>query len=104
MLVMKPQVVALIALGPIPGEDDEESPLEQWESALCSIAAPLTDEEAQAVLKLFPPDLAFGLGFTLLHLVEGAPSWSKHMASDISEPEWRERALRRLANAAIPPQ
>lgn len=96
--MMRECVATLVALGPIPSEDDDEAPIERWEAALRAIGKPLSSEEAESLLGFFPPDLAYGLGFTLLHLVESAPSWGRNLASSISQPEWRDRALKRLAN------
>src|SRR5687768_15601196 len=99
VLLVRDAVKALVAAGPMPSEDDEDSDLENWEKPLLSLKAPLSDEEADALIGIFPPDLAFGLGFTLLHLVESAPGWGLAMAARIQEKEWRERAEKRLRNA-----
>lgn len=96
---MRPEVEQLASLGPIPGEDDDDAPLERWEGALGAIQSPLHEGEARVLVVCFPPDLAYGLGFSLLHLLESAPDWSDELARAISVDEWRTRARLRLANA-----
>jgi len=63
-----------------------------------AVDKPVTNEEATTLARLFPPDGGFGLGFTLLHAVETSPDWGAPLAEQINEPEWRERALRRIRN------
>lgn len=98
--MIRDSVRRLLDLGPIPGEKDEVSPIEDWEAALQQITKPIANEEAEALTLIFPPDLAFGLGHTLLHIVETAPGWGPALASKITEREWRERATQRLHNSA----
>jgi len=86
---MRESVVALVALGLIPGEDNDEAPLEKWEVALQAVVGPLSSEEAEALVGLFPPDLAHGLGFTLLHSVESAPSWGRASRAASASPSGR---------------
>lgn len=93
---MREAIERLARLGPIPGESDDEAAIEEWEALLLGLSKPVTDAEAEALVKIFPPDSAYGLGFTLLHLVESAPSWSPLIAERIDEGEWRDTAMKRL--------
>jgi hypothetical protein len=66
-------------MGPPPSEEElirNPSPLlERYEQLLLSIEKPVTDEEAKALTGVFGVDGCFGLGSTLLHLIETAPNW-----------------------------
>lgn len=94
------QVVGdLVALGRMPDEDAEEEAIERWANTLKAIPPPLTDHEAVELAKCFPPDMGYGLGFSLLHLLETAPGWADALAGSINDREWRERAQRRIRNA-----
>ncbi|MFS8071075.1 MAG: hypothetical protein ACMG6S_32300 [Byssovorax sp.] len=96
--MMRNEVIELVALGPMPDEDGEEEAISAWENGLKMIQRPLTHDEAAALAKCFPPDLGYGMGWSLLHLVESAPDWSS-IAHTINTEEWRNRALKRIANA-----
>lgn len=95
---MRRVVSDLVALGPMPDENAEADTIDAWSDLLDSIQDPLSNEEAAALARCFPPDLGYGVGWTLLHLVETAPDWSS-IANTINTEEWRSRALRRIANA-----
>ena len=95
---MRSVVSDLVALGPMPDEDAEEEAINKWCNGLKAIQRPLDDEEAAALAKCFPPDLGYGVGWKLLHLLETAPGWSS-VAESINDEEWRSRALGAIANA-----
>jgi hypothetical protein len=44
---------------------------------------------------LFGPDDCFGLGWTLLHLIETAPGWPIKAVLDGSQGEWIDRLRER---------
>ncbi len=64
--------------GPLPSEQDDsehaDADLEMRQQLLHAIAAPVTDEEARLLMTCFGGDNCFGLAWTLLHLVESAPT------------------------------
>jgi hypothetical protein len=65
-------------MGPFPDSASaayEQERLEEYHRRLESIAKPVSDDEAEALLGLFGPDDCFGLAWTLVHLVESAPGW-----------------------------
>lgn len=97
--MIRPAVAQLVEFGTMPGEDADEEAIERWANALKAIQAPVSDVEAAALAKCFPPDLGYGVGFSLLHLIETAPGWRDELAATISDEEWRDRARNRLANA-----
>ncbi|MGO9483951.1 MAG: hypothetical protein ACLPX9_05125 [Rhodomicrobium sp.] len=92
MSAVREQVRNLIALGPMPDEHSTtEEQVEAFETRLSAIEKPVTDEEARALTKLFGPDTYYGLAWTMLHLVETAPSWPlKDCLTDLSN-EWIKR-------------
>jgi len=73
---MRPEVLALVALGPLPSEADASAgQLELYERLIHSISAPATDQEARSLTALFGEDDCFGLAWSLLHLIETSPNW-----------------------------
>lgn len=67
-------VQSIVELGPLPAGDawdDSVSDREEW---LHAIVPPLTSEEAAALAKCFGPDDCSGLAWTLVHLIESAPT------------------------------
>ncbi len=92
---MRPEVHALVAMGEMPDEDASEDDIEQWGKQFDLIARPLTNEEASALAQSFSSDMAYGMGWSLLHLLETAPGW-RQIASDINDPEWRDEAVQRI--------
>jgi hypothetical protein len=75
--MIRPVVSQLVAQGVLPSSGSAIPKIEQWQAALEKVKAPLSDEEAAALLDLFPTteDECYGLAWTLLHLVETAPGW-----------------------------
>lgn len=73
---MRPKIVDLINLGTLPSEKGADvEKIRLIEETLAKIKPPITNEEAEALVKLFGEDSCFGLAWTLLHLVETAPDW-----------------------------
>jgi hypothetical protein len=70
---MREEVRKLVSLGKLPSADSDTA-LEPFEVALQLVVAPVTDEEAEALLSVFGSDECFGLAWTLLHLVETSPT------------------------------
>jgi len=67
-----------VRLGPLTSELDNseegDEAFDELERALHAIEKPVTDDEAQLLLGSFGEDNSFGLAWTLLHLIESAPS------------------------------
>lgn len=77
--MVRRQVSDFIALGKLPSEDGEpdealEEAVEQAGALLDLIERPVSDEEAHALAECFGQDVCFGLAWSLLHLIETAPS------------------------------
>ncbi len=95
---MRKEVEKLLSLGAFPAEAATTADqVKLVEQAVAAIHAPVTDDEAVELVKLFGPDTYFGLAWTLLHLVETAPSWPiESCLPSSSQLEWivfmRQRA------------
>ncbi|GLW89624.1 hypothetical protein Aglo03_04400 [Actinokineospora globicatena] len=94
---MRPEVRDLVDAGSFPDEDANEESIERTQLLLERVAAPVTDEEAQALATIFGPDNCYGLSWTLLHLVETAPG--AHTAHYPTHPKnlWRDLLNNRVA-------
>ncbi len=101
---MREPIRQLVELGPLPTDSAvvTQGELDRYVEVLDSIGmeAPLTDEEARALVPLFPPDgsVSFGLAWSLLHLIETAPGWPLEDCL-IGEDEWRRILRLRVENA-----
>ncbi len=74
---MRDEIRQLLMLGPLPDASADPDIIGTYESLLRRISPPLTDEEAKALITLFPADddTCFGLVWRLVHLIETAPHW-----------------------------
>ena len=73
-MAIRREVRELVDAGVLPTEDASIGEVENAERLPHGVVAPVSDEEAQALAKLFGPDNCFGLSWTLLHLIESAPN------------------------------
>ena len=71
---VRKEVEDLVVLGSMPDEKAELDEIASYEAALFKIEKPVSDEEAALLLELFGPDDCYGLAWSLLHLIETAPS------------------------------
>lgn len=100
MMGIRQEILELSSLGVLPSEDDATVELlTVYQELLHSIVVPITDEEAVALVTLFGSDLCFGLGFSVMHLVETAPSWPIMKCLKNTENEWIVMLRDRLINA-----
>lgn len=74
---MRPEVSHLVSKGPLPSSRGGVQQIKDWQEAFEQIKPPISDEEAKALITLFPTtdDDCFGLAWSLVHLVETAPHW-----------------------------
>ena len=90
--MVRDEVKELLETGPFPSEEESiRNPaplLEKYEQLLLSIEAPVSDEEARALTGVFGVDGCFGLGWTLLHLIETAPNWPPKEGLENVGNEW----------------
>lgn len=92
-------VADFLAAGPLPDEDQSAEAVQRSQDLLERIEAPVTDEEAAALLAGFGPDDCYGLAWTLLHLIETAPSAQTAEYPPDSESPWVQLLRRRVENA-----
>jgi hypothetical protein len=99
---MRPEVQELVAMGPLPDSASaagDMMKLEEYGRLLDAISKPVSDEEAEALVRLFGPDDGFGLAWTLVHLIESAPGWPFVDRLPAVDNEWiallRDRSSRR---------
>ncbi|MEU4451353.1 hypothetical protein AB0F44_08480 [Nocardioides sp. NPDC023903] len=71
---MRQEVLDLVRFGSLPSEDSSDKQINEAETLLSRLSKPLSDEEANALVAVFGPDDCHGLAWTLLHLIETAPS------------------------------
>ncbi|MFJ3337640.1 hypothetical protein [Streptomyces sp. NPDC086766] len=76
--MIRDEVQDFVRLGRLPSEannsQEDDEAFDEMERALHAIEKPVTDEEARLLLGCFGDDNCWGLAWTLLHLVESAPS------------------------------
>jgi hypothetical protein len=66
----------MVSLGPLPPESEADvALLEKYDKLYRSILAPITDQEARLLVRLFGHDGCFGLASSIMHLIESAPGW-----------------------------
>jgi len=93
---MRPEVLALAALGPLPAEQGAlPARIAKHQAALQQVGPPVSDEEARAMLSLFGEDDCFGLAWSLLHLIETSPGWPLTDALTNTSNEWVARLRER---------
>jgi hypothetical protein len=79
-IIVRNEVKELLTMGPFPSSKQvicsrQTDLVEKYQRLLLSIEKPVTDEEAKALVKLFGVDDFFELEWTLMQLIETAPSW-----------------------------
>lgn len=95
---MQSAIEALVRLGLLPSSTAATvSIIQSFEEQLSQVQTPISDDEARALVKLFGPDDCFGLAWTLIHLIETAPSWLIEDALVGLEGEWIDRLRERAA-------
>ena len=97
---MRPEVEALVALGPFPAElGASVERVRGHELAYRAIRRPVTDDEASVLLTILGPDDCFGLAWSLVHLVETAPNWPPPQWPSALPREWRTVLEARIGKA-----
>jgi hypothetical protein len=94
---MRQEVQDFLKLGSLPSNDADEDVIARHQIALFAIPKPVSDEEAQSLIKCFGSDDCCGLAWSLLHLVEtspGAPFFHLHPLPDNPNP-WVKRLWER---------
>ena len=93
---MQRLVDELMKLGPLPSSAKPDvTKLEQFQTLLTQVVQPISNDDARVLVTLFGPDDAFGLAWTLLHLIESAPGWPLEDALCGPGNEWIDRLKQR---------
>ncbi len=96
---MRQEVYELVRLGPLPDEGADPDRVMLYQGILEKITSPVSNEEAEALVKLFGTDECYGLAWTLLHLIETAPGWPLERSFQNNNNEWVRRLQQRVENA-----
>ena len=95
---MRTEVTELVSLGRLPEDATASLPeVQSFEVALEKIEAPVSNEEALALLCVLPVSQAscFGLAWSIVHLVETAPGWPLPQAKLQTANPWVKSMLER---------
>jgi hypothetical protein len=88
-MTIRKAVEDFVRLGQLPESSvATEHDVDQRVAMLKAIVTPLTDEEALALAESFGPDECFGVAWTLLHLIETAPSHPRPPEAIFRRSEW----------------
>ena len=85
---MQNGVLNLSSSGTLPTEDAQVAEVEAAERLIDAIEAPLTDQEAEALLACFGHDACFGLAWSLLHLIETSPTAFPQVEPETTANPW----------------
>lgn len=79
----------LVRLGLLPNSQERSiERLRTFQTLIAAVRKPITDEEACALVSLFGTDEAFGLAWSVLHLIETAPGWPIWNVLSDPDNEW----------------
>ena len=106
-MTIRAEVRRFVELGPLPSEDDNsedgDAAFDSLEQALHAIERPINDAEAALLSGSFGMDGSFGLAWTLLHLIETAPTNMPLTEPAASANPWIRRLWLRQQNALADP-
>jgi hypothetical protein len=102
-LVMRPEVKAFIAGGPLPGHGASEDEIGRRVRQLEAISAPVTAHEARSLAACFGDDDCYGVAWTLLHLIETGPGGVLTARPGPADGEWHHLLWTRMVNAGLAP-
>jgi hypothetical protein len=100
-MVVRTEVLDFVALGPLPSEEGDASAFAEHQGCLERIERPISDEEAVLLVRMFGPDDCYGAAWTLLHLIESAPSSPLKQRPSSSDDEWLTRLWDRAHRALL---
>lgn len=96
---MRPEVLEFISVAPLPLESAEPAEIARAETLLGAITAPVSDEEAELLVQCFGEDECFGLAWSLVHLVETAPTFEVAEPLEGGDHPWMIVLYQRVLNA-----
>ncbi|MGW6261226.1 hypothetical protein [Streptomyces sp. NPDC055085] len=100
---MRTEVRAFVAAGPLPDWDASGEEIDRRVDQLEAITAPVTREEAKALVTCFGPDDCYGVAGTLLHLIETGPNPVLTADPAPEANEWHQRLYARAVNGGLIP-
>jgi hypothetical protein len=101
VMPVRDEVLTFVRFGTLPSEDDDTEGDEVFQAqidALHAIEQPVADEEATLLATCFGDDNCFGLAWTLLHLIETAPTPLVMSEPPEGSNEWIILSWRRYQN------
>jgi len=93
--MVRNEVIEFSQLGALPDGDNEEADIALFETRLQNVTPPVNDEEAAMLAHSFGRDDCFGLAWSLLHLIETAPTSPAVSNPDVSDNCWVQLLLQR---------
>lgn len=88
-MTIRREVQDFVNMGPLPPSSlAQEHDIDHRAELLERIAPPVTQEEAESLVKCFGEDECFGLAWTLLHLIETSPQLPHIDESVLRSNEW----------------
>jgi hypothetical protein len=103
-MAVRSEVLRFIQLGPLPPESDDaetgDEAFGELERSLHAVRWPVSDDEATLLAQGFGDDECFGLAWTLLQLVETAPTPVPAAEPSATANEWLRLLWRRQQDAA----
>lgn len=100
---MRPEVARLALLGRLPAElDVSEDDLHERETLLEALEGPVSVAEQKLLLPLLGEDDCYGLAWSIVTLVESAPSWPDWDGIRQLPDEWRGQLWDSAVNAGYP--
>lgn len=97
---MREEIKKLVSKGVLPAEGVANiEDLKSIELAISLIDAPLSDDEAKALVSILGVDECFGIAWSILHLVETAPHWPIKECLTETNNTWISILIKRAKNA-----
>lgn len=97
---VRQEINEFVAAGALPSESADTQAIAEAGRLLERIVRPVTDDEAQELVAAFGDDECYGLGWTLLHLIETAPGAQQTRYLGNAENYWVARLNERVALAS----
>jgi hypothetical protein len=98
-MAVRSEVLRFVRLGPLPPESDDseagDEAFGELERSLRAVRWPVSDDEARLLAQGFGEDECFGLAWTLLQLVESAPTPVPAVEPAATANEWLRLLWRR---------
>ena len=104
--MVREQISRLNQLGQMPDQSDDtvtDETIDSYADALSKIEAPITQQEGEILVRLFPQVSLFGVEWRLLHLIESLFNTVdfdiyENLINNCPSDEWKEAMSARLRN------